>query len=93
MSKYKLELPPTPAGKDYARDSFWWTYRQRFSIPMKFGWKIKPVAFEWFDRKEKKAMLNGTVFPPNPTFQPAAKLPMPWDGRDEKAGRVPRTGK
>lgn len=93
MSKYKLDLPPTPDGQDFARDSFWWTYRERFAMRMKFGWKVRPTAFEWFDREQNTARLEGKPFPPVPIFRRVSSLPMPSDGKDEKPGRVPRTGK
>ncbi len=93
MSKYNLALPAIPDGCDFARDSFWWTYRERFAIPMKFRWKVKPTAYEWFDREENTARLNEKPFPPKPIFRRVSPLPQPNDGRDERPGRLPRTGK
>lgn len=93
MSKYKLELPPVPDGKDFARDSFWWTYRERFAMPMKFGWKIKPIAKEWFDREENSARLESKPFPPAPIFRTPPKIPPIRDGKDGANGWTPRTGK
>lgn len=93
MSKYLLTLPTPPNGMDFMRDSFWWTYRERFAMPMRFRWKVKPTAYEWFDREENRARLSEKPFPPEPIFRRVSPLPQAWDGKDEKAGAVPRTGK
>ena len=89
--KYFFELPAIPPGKDFARDSFWWRYRERFARRRAMGWQIKEAAYDWFDREEKAAQLNGQPFPPKPVFSASAPpVPSAWDGRNEKPGRVPR---
>lgn len=93
MSKYKLTLPTLPDDCDFMRDSFWWKYRERFTAPMKFGWKIKPIAFEWFDREENRARLRGEQFPPKPIFRRVSPIPQPRDGKDGANSWTPRTGK
>lgn len=90
MKKYTLDLPTPPDGYDFARDSFWWTYRERFTIPRKFGWKVKRQAFEWFDRLENRARLDDTEFPPKPIFRPIPNVPQPKDGKDGATGWTPR---
>lgn len=91
MSKYLLTLPEIPVGQDFARDSFWWTYRERFAIPMKFGWKIKRTSFEWFAREENAARLMLQPFPPKPIFRKAPpKMPQPHTGKDGANGWTPR---
>lgn len=88
--KYNLQIPKLEPGQDFARDSFWWTYVQKIANPMRFKWQIKKTAFEWFDREESRARLNGTPFPPPPVITRKITLPQPWDGKDEKPGRVPQ---
>ena len=100
MSKYLLTLPEIPAGQDFARDSFWWAYRERFAIPIKFRWKVKPTAYEWFTREENRARLHGQPFPPKPIFRKAPpkpifrkappKMPQPNTGKDGANGWTPR---
>lgn len=88
--EYTLTIPAIPYGQDFAKDSFWWTYRERFDKPIRMGWKVKPAAFAWFDRMEKRAALLGQPFPQKPTFCTKGRpMPQPWTGRDEKPGRVP----
>lgn len=88
--KYNLQLPKLEPGQDFARDSFWWTYRQRFVIPAMLKRVAKPNAEKWFDREENRALLNGTTFPPSPVITRKVTLPQPWDGKDEKPGRMPQ---
>lgn len=92
--KYFLEIPAIPPGKDFARDTFWGRYVQRFARKRAMGWHIREADYDWFDREETKARLSGTEFPPAPIFQNVfSPVPQPNDGRDERPGRIPRTGK
>lgn len=93
MDKYFLTLPEIPAGQDFARDSFWWKYRERFERPMRYKWKVKKSSEDWFDKQKNSAELYQTPFPPKPIFRRVSPLPQVWDGKDEKPGKVPRTGK
>lgn len=91
--KYQLDIPPAPPGFDFARDTFWWTYCERFARPRKFRWKIKPIAYEWFDREERKARLEGKAWPPTPVFRKMSPpVPQPRDGKDGANGWTPRKG-
>lgn len=86
----KHELPTIPPGHDFARDSFWWRYRERFYRAR----RVKETAWEWYFREKQRAENNGMQFPPEPVFQKATRpMPQPWTGIEEKAGRVPREGK
>ena len=88
--KYTLEMPAIQPGKDFAKDSFWWKYRERFYKPIRMGWKVKQAAFDWFDRMEKQSANTGKLFPPKPVLTAMPRpMPQPWDGKDEKPGRVP----
>lgn len=80
-------LPEIPAGMDYARDSFWYKYRHRFA------WWSAVRALGWYVEQREKAKRYGQPFPPKPFFQKKTTMPTPWDGREEKPGRVPRQGK
>ena len=85
-----LQIPEMPHGYDFARDSFWWTYRERFVRAR----RVKESAWDWFERERRRAALRNEDFPPEPLF---GKLPPPmpqvWTGKDERAGRMPREGK
>ena len=91
---YELDIPAPPPGKTFARDSFWHKYRERFVRPRKMGWKVKQRAKDWFDAERAEAERYSRAFPPKPVFS-AVPPPVPqvWTGKDEKAGRAPRTGK
>ena len=78
-------LPPIPPGKDFAKDSFWYKYRHRFT------WKKHEAAMDWYIEQRDRAALYKRQFPPVPIFQNIAPaMPQPWNGKDEKPGRVPR---
>lgn len=92
--RYHHELPEVPPRRDFAKDTFWWRYRERFTRRRANGWSIKEAAFDWYDREEKAARLEGKAFPPAPVFTAATTaVPQPWDGREERPGRVPKTGR
>ena len=84
---YPHPLPSIPPGMDYAKDSFW------FRLRHKFTWKHEIEAWEWYIRQRDKAELNKKPFPPAPVFARRSAIPQPWDGKSEKGGRIPWTGK
>ena len=91
MSKYLLTLPEIPAGQDFARDSFWWIYRERFERPMRYGWKVKKSSEDWFDKQGNNAELYQAPFPPKPIFRKVPpKMPQPHTGKDGANGWTPR---
>jgi len=91
MSKYLLTLPKIPAGQDFARDSFWWIYRERFERPMRLNRTIRDASYKWFDIEERRAILLEKPFPPKPIFRKAPpKMPQPNTGKDGANGWTPR---
>lgn len=82
-----LPLPAIPAGQDFAKDSFWYKYRHRFM------WWNATRVMDWYLSERDRAARMGAAFPPAPFFTKKSTVPAPWNGREEKAGRVPRTGK
>lgn len=88
--KYKLDLPEIPDGMTFAPDTFWHKYRRKF----KGIHPPKEHDFDWFNGQEAQAALYNRQFPPRPVFAKVyGAVPQPWDGRNERGGRVPRTGK
>ena len=82
-------LPDIPPNHDFARDTFWQKYRAGF-IRKQPG----PKEWSWYERERKYYELRDKPFPPKPVFYKVqAALPQPWDGGNERAGRVPREGK
>ena len=84
---YPHPLPVIPPGMDYAKDSFWYRFRH------KFLWKRELEAWAWYLQQRDKAALYQKQFPPAPVFTRRTVSPQPWDGRGEKPGRIPWTGK
>lgn len=85
----KHALPTIPTGHDFIPGSFWYTYRAKFTRVH----TPNLAAEQWYEREKRKAELSGAVFPPEPKFckvQPARPVPQPWDGKNEKPGRVPK---
>lgn len=85
----KHTLPAIPPNHDFARDTFWQKYRAGF-IRKQPGRK----EWDWYYREKNFHELRQRQFPPKPVFcKVSGALPQPWDGRNERAGRVPREGK
>lgn len=84
---YPHPLPSIPPGMDYAKDSFWYRFRH------KFRWKRELEAWAWYIQQRDRAALYKKPFPPEPVFTRRTVSPQPWDGRSEKPGRIPWTGK
>lgn len=89
-------MPAKPDGMEFNRDCFWREFQQKFIWHR--AWMGKPEqkrhAAEWLKSQRETALRRGKQWPPNPLpFRPKVTLPMPNDGKDERAGRVPRGGK
>lgn len=89
-------LPEKPEGMEFNRDCFWRKFQQKFVWHR--AWMGTPEqkrhAAEWLKKERETALRRGTAWPPNPVpFRPTVTLPKPWDGKEEKPGRVPRTGR
>lgn len=88
-------VPTIPDGMEYSKDCFWREFQAKFIWHR--AWMgtdaQKESSAAWLRKERETAQRRGNVWPPKPTFRPAVKLPMPWDGRNEKAGRVPVDGK
>jgi hypothetical protein len=88
-------LPAVPEGMQFARSTFWDKFVQKFVWNR--AWtgtdEQKERAAEWLQRERTVAQNRGRTWPPNPTFRPVVAVPQPWDGKEEKPGRIPRTGK
>lgn len=89
-------LPEIPEGCEFSRDCFWSKFRA------KFIWRKvwtgsdleKETAAKWLQSQRETAQVRRQPWPPKPTFRKVAgPLPQPWDGKEERPGRVPRTGK
>ena len=89
-------MPEKPDGMEYNRDCFWREFQQKFIWHR--AWMGTPEqklhAAEWLKGQRETALRRGKKWPPNPLpFRPKVTMPTPWEGKDEKAGRVPRDGK
>lgn len=89
-------LPEKPDGMEFSRDCFWREFQQKFVWHR--AWMGTPEqkkhAAEWLAGERQKALKRGTAWPPKPLpFRAKVTMPQPWDGKEEKAGRVPRNGK
>lgn len=89
-------LPTKPDGTEYGKDCFWREFQQKFVWHR--AWMGTPEqkrnAAEWLRKQREQAQRRGAAWPPNPLpFRAAVTLPQAWSGKDEKPGRVPRTGK
>ena len=89
-------LPEKPDGMEFNRDCFWREFQQKFVWHR--AWVGTPDqkrhAAEWLKKERETALRRGKQWPPNPLpFRPKVTVPQPWDGKNEKAGRIPRDGK
>lgn len=87
--------PAIPSGKRYAKECFWAKFQSKFIWHT--AWmgpeSRKDSAARWLRAMREAAQRRGQAWPPEPIFIPQATTPAPWDGRNEKPGRVPRDGK
>lgn len=89
-------MPEKPDGMEFNRDCFWRKFQQNFIWHR--TWMGTPEqkrhAAEWLKGQRETALRRGKQYPPKPLpFRPKVALPMPNDGKGERAGRVPRDGK
>ena len=89
-------LPEIPDGCEFSRDCFWWDFQ--IKLIWYRAWmgttSQQQFAADWLRTQRETAQKRGQAWPPKPTFRPVARpVPQPWDGREERPGRVPRTGK
>lgn len=90
-----LFYPKCPAGMRYQKMSFWavllnndvWARAMRGCVAR------QNAAAKWIAEYKERRAKRGEAWPPKAYFEPVYELPQPYDGRDEKAGRLPRTGK
>lgn len=88
-------LPAIPPGKRFSKECFWAKFQAKFIWHTAFG-KDQPrkeSAARWLRAMREAAQRRNRQWPPKPIFVPAVTMPQPWDGKDEKPGRVPREGK
>jgi len=50
-------------------------------------------AADWLRKERETAQRRRQAWPPKPTFTPMVAVPQPWDGKDERPGKMPRDGK
>jgi len=88
-------MPTRPDGMEYSKDCFWRQFQQKFVWHK--AWmgtqEQKESAAQWLRLERETAQRRGNAWPPIPTFRPMVVMPEPWDGKEEKPGRMPRTGK
>lgn len=89
-------LPEKPDGMEFSRDCFWREFQQKFVWHR--AWMGTPEqkshSAAWLKKERETALRRGTAWPPKPLpFRGKVTLPQPNDGKGEKPGRVPRTGK
>ena len=89
-------LPEIPDGCEFSRDCFWRRFQEK--LVWHRAWmgiqESKWGASAWLRTQRETAQKRGQAWPPKPTVRPLARpVPQPWDGREERPGRVPRTGK
>lgn len=88
-------MPERPQGTEYGKDCFWRMFQQKFIWHR--AWhgtpQQKEYAAEFLRKRREIEQSHGRQWPPKPSFRPVVTMPPVWDGKDEKAGRVPRTGK
>lgn len=89
-------LPEIPEGMEFGKNCFWRKFQDAFVWHR--AWmgsdEIKAHTANWLRRERETAQKRGQAWPPKPTFRPVARpVPQPLDGREERPGRVPRTGK
>lgn len=88
-------LPAIPPGKRFAKECFWSKFQAKFVWHTAFGKDSarKDSAARWLREMREAAQRRGNTWPPTPKFAPAVTVPEPWEGKQEKPGRVPRDGK
>lgn len=88
-------LPEIPAGKRFAKECFWAKFQAKFVCHTAFGKDDarKENAARWLRAMREAALRRNQQWPPKPIFVPSVTMPEPWEGKQEKAGRVPRDGK
>lgn len=89
-------LPEKPEGMEFSPNCFWREFQQKFIWHR--AWMGTPEqkrhAAEWLRKERETALRRGKQWPPKPLpFRAKVAIPQPWDGKEEKAGRVPRDGK
>lgn len=88
-------LPEIPAGQRFAKECFWAKFHAKFVWHTAFGKDDdrKDSAARWLQAMREAAQRRGQQWPPKPIFLPAVTMPEVWEGKQEKAGRVPMEGK
>lgn len=88
-------LPEIPTGKRFAKECFWAKFQAKFVWHTAFGkdGARKENAARWLRSMREAALRRNQQWPPKPIFIPFVTMPEPWEGKDEKPGRVPREGK
>lgn len=89
-------LPEKPDGLEFSKDCFWRQFQQRFVWYR--AWmgtsEQKSRAAEWLKSQRETALRRGNQWPPNPLpFRHKTVMPEPWDGKEERPGRMPIEGK
>lgn len=88
-------LPVRPPGMGFSRDCFWSKFRAKFVY--RKAWmgsdQEKENAAAWLRSQRETAQRRGNAYPPAPSFRPVVVMPQPWDGKEERPGRVPIEGK
>lgn len=87
--------PDVPNGRKYAKWCFWGKFEAKFIWHT--AWlgseARKDSAARWLRAMRESAQKRGQAWPPKPIFMPVVATPIPWDGKNEKPGRVPMDGK
>lgn len=89
-------LPEKPDGMEFSKDCFWREFQQKFIWHRMWCGtpEQKRYAAEWLKSQRETALRRNKQWPPNPLpFRQKVAIPQPLDGKDEKPGRLPRTGK
>lgn len=85
-------MPEPPKGRQVSRECFWGKFNAKFIWHT--AWKGPEVrkdnAAQWLRELREAAQRGNHIWPPKPIFVPAATVPEPWEGKEEKPGRVPR---
>lgn len=95
LEKRVYILPEVPAGQRFAKECFWAKFQAKFVWHSAFGKDDarKESATRWLRAMREAAQRRNQQWPPKPIFVPAVTMPDAWEGKDERAGRVPRDGK
>jgi len=88
-------MPTRPDEMEYSKDCFWRQFQQKFVWHKAWMGTLeqRESAAEWLRKERETAQRRGNAWPPVPMFRPMVLMPEPWDGKEEKPGRIPRTGK